>query len=132
MNYGNAASGKQLLNLSHFNEFNYSLGLHFAWMSPCRPKPDDLAPYRIASGFPDFYSMRLSSPDQHPFSFSVGLPIDCDDEFWEDPDPTMAFKQPEGRPSSISGFIHILQLRRIQLRAMRSLVSTAAQIGAIV
>lgn len=44
------------------------------------------------------------------WDFDVGLPTECDDEFWEHPDPQQCWKQPEGTPSKISYFIsHIKQ-----------------------
>jgi hypothetical protein len=56
-------------------------------------------------------------------SYDLDLPIECDDEYWDHPDPEMRFKQPPGMPSKVSSFVHILKLKQIQLRAIRSLVS---------
>ncbi|KAF9049480.1 hypothetical protein BDZ89DRAFT_1154371 [Hymenopellis radicata] len=49
------------------------------------------------------------------FCFDVDLPIDCDDEYWDHPNPKLNFKQPDGLPSSISFFIELLKLIRILL-----------------
>ncbi|CAA7269968.1 unnamed protein product [Cyclocybe aegerita] len=43
----------------------------------------------------------------------LDLPIDCDDEYWEHPDPTQRFKQPLNKPSSITSFILQLKLNKI-------------------
>lgn len=44
------------------------------------------------------------------WDFDVGLPTECDDEFWEHANPEQCWKQPEGVPSKISYFIsHIKQ-----------------------
>jgi hypothetical protein len=56
-------------------------------------------------------------------SYDVDLPIDCDDEFWDHPDPALNFKQPLGKPSSMSFFICYLRLHDILATAMRALVS---------
>ncbi|KAJ3875250.1 fungal-specific transcription factor domain-containing protein [Lentinula edodes] len=41
------------------------------------------------------------------------LPIECDDEYWEHPDPKLAFQQPFGNPSIMSYWIHFLKLMNI-------------------
>ncbi|KAJ3852882.1 fungal-specific transcription factor domain-containing protein [Lentinula lateritia] len=41
------------------------------------------------------------------------LPIECDDEYWENPDPKLAFQQPLGKPSTMSYWIHFLKLMNI-------------------
>ncbi|KAJ8077247.1 Gypsy retrotransposon integrase-like protein 1 [Marasmius tenuissimus] len=51
------------------------------------------------------------------------LPCDCDDEYWENPDPELAFKQPPDKPSSISCFILYLKLCEILAFALRTLYS---------
>jgi hypothetical protein len=56
------------------------------------------------------------------FSYDLDLPIECDDEYWDHPDPELRFKQPPGKPSKVSYFVHILKLKKIHLRAIRSLV----------
>lgn len=47
------------------------------------------------------------------FSFDLDLPIDCDDEFWDNDDPVKRFQQPEGKPSKITAFIIFIKLFRI-------------------
>lgn len=42
-------------------------------------------------------------------SFDVGLPTECDDEFWDHPDPEQAWKQPPGPPSKVSFFISFIK-----------------------
>ncbi|KAJ3561273.1 hypothetical protein NP233_g10294 [Leucocoprinus birnbaumii] len=53
--------------------------------------------------------------------FDLELPIDCDDEYWDHPDPSKRFKQPEGKPSSISFFNCYLSLMDILAYAMRAI-----------
>ncbi|KAF9073615.1 putative fungal-specific transcription factor [Rhodocollybia butyracea] len=57
----------------------------------------------------------------HEEEYDVELPIDCDDEYWEHPDPDMAFKQPPRTPSKLSFFIHYLKLMDILAYAMRTI-----------
>lgn len=53
--------------------------------------------------------------------FDLDLPIDCDDEYWEHPDASIRFKQPEGKPSSMSFFNCYLSLMDILAYAMRAI-----------
>jgi hypothetical protein len=55
-------------------------------------------------------------------SFDLDFPIDCDDEYWESPDPGHCFKQPEGKPSLIAFFNCYLSLMDILAYAMRAIV----------
>ena len=57
------------------------------------------------------------------YSYDVELPIDCDDEFWDHPDSTLNFKQPPGKPSTMTFFHCYLHLHDILATAMRALVS---------
>ncbi|KAJ3710220.1 fungal-specific transcription factor domain-containing protein [Lentinula raphanica] len=41
------------------------------------------------------------------------LPIDCDDDCWEQPDPHLVFQQPTGKPSSMAYWICFLKLMNI-------------------
>ncbi|CAA7262248.1 unnamed protein product [Cyclocybe aegerita] len=45
--------------------------------------------------------------------FDLDLPIDCDDDYWEHPDPQKRFKQPPNKPSLITAFIMAIKLTRI-------------------
>ncbi|EEB97207.1 hypothetical protein MPER_03521, partial [Moniliophthora perniciosa FA553] len=49
------------------------------------------------------------------------MPAECDDEYWEHPDPEMAFKQPSGRPSYVAAFISYLKLMRLLAIALRTI-----------
>ncbi|KAI0691313.1 fungal-specific transcription factor domain-containing protein [Cytidiella melzeri] len=53
--------------------------------------------------------------------YDVDLPIDCDDEYWYTEDPSLAFKQPPGKPSKISFFIACVKLNQIHARALRTI-----------
>lgn len=49
--------------------------------------------------------------------------MDCDDEYWKTEDPEQAFKQPEGVPSKVSAFVHLIGLVRLLGMTLRSIVS---------
>jgi hypothetical protein len=55
-------------------------------------------------------------------SFDQEYPIDCDDEFWDHPDPEKAFKQPDGKPSTVSCWVHLLKLLDILSFAQSTIV----------
>ena len=57
------------------------------------------------------------------YSYDVELPIECDDEYWEHADPAKCWKQPPGKPSTISYFNSILKLYDILGFALRTIVS---------
>lgn len=57
-------------------------------------------------------------------SFDLDFPVECDDEYWENPDPELAFKQPPGKPSFMACFISQLKLCEIHAFALRTLYST--------
>ncbi|KAJ3518564.1 hypothetical protein NM688_g9420 [Phlebia brevispora] len=51
------------------------------------------------------------------------LPIECDDEYWINDDPSLAFKQPEGKPSTVTFFNCALRLMQINVFALRTVYS---------
>ncbi|KZV69843.1 hypothetical protein PENSPDRAFT_651985 [Peniophora sp. CONT] len=55
--------------------------------------------------------------------FDLDLPIDVDDEYWDNPDPAQMFKQPPGRPSRMGFFIGLIKLGRVLGVALRSIFS---------
>ncbi|KAJ7686320.1 fungal-specific transcription factor domain-containing protein [Mycena rosella] len=55
--------------------------------------------------------------------FDVELPIECDDEFWENADPARAFKQPAGKPSQITFFNCFVRLNNILAFSLKILYS---------
>ncbi|KIJ13153.1 hypothetical protein PAXINDRAFT_100848 [Paxillus involutus ATCC 200175] len=55
--------------------------------------------------------------------FDLDLPIECDDEYWDHPDPEQAFKQPPDKPSTISFFTNYLKLNHILAFALRTIYS---------
>ena len=55
-------------------------------------------------------------------SFDVDLPVECDDEYWENDDPSLAFKQPPNTPSKISYFNCLIRLNQILAFALRTIV----------
>ncbi|KAK1222318.1 Gypsy retrotransposon integrase-like protein 1 [Marasmius sp. AFHP31] len=56
-----------------------------------------------------------------PTDFDCELPSECDDEYWENPDPGQAFVQPQGKPSVLSFFVMLLKLLNIADFAQRTL-----------
>jgi hypothetical protein len=46
-----------------------------------------------------------------------------DDEYWEHPDPTKAFKQPEGKPSKVTALVKAIELFEILSSAQDAFVS---------
>ncbi|KAJ6504929.1 fungal-specific transcription factor domain-containing protein [Mycena vulgaris] len=55
--------------------------------------------------------------------FDVELPLECDDEFWENEDPALAFKQPPGKPSQIAFFNSFIRLTHILAVSLKMLYS---------
>ncbi|KIK69807.1 hypothetical protein GYMLUDRAFT_34211 [Collybiopsis luxurians FD-317 M1] len=71
-----------------------------------------------------FTSAYLGRPKAtDPAEYDLDLPIECDDEYWEHPDPDKAFKQPTGHPSSVVHWTTLLKLVDILAFAQRSLYS---------
>src|SRR5258705_13435625 len=56
-------------------------------------------------------------------SFDLDLPKDCNDEYWDNEDPTKRFQQPEGVPSRLTAFILLIKLMRILSVTLRTIVS---------
>ncbi|KJA20733.1 hypothetical protein HYPSUDRAFT_42809 [Hypholoma sublateritium FD-334 SS-4] len=61
--------------------------------------------------------------------FDVDYPIECDDEYWETDDPSQAFKQPPGKPSTITAFVQGLKLCEMLAFTLRTLYSTKKSKG---
>lgn len=55
-------------------------------------------------------------------SIDAEYPIDCDDEYWDHPDPALNFQQPVGKPSTMSHFICTLKLSAILSHALVGIV----------
>ncbi|KAI9511919.1 fungal-specific transcription factor domain-containing protein [Russula earlei] len=53
----------------------------------------------------------------------VDLPVECDDEYWENDDPSLAFKQPPGKPSQVSYFNHLIKISLLHSHALRTIYS---------
>ena len=64
------------------------------------------------------------------FSYDLDLPVDCDDEYWDDPDPEKRFKQPANKPSSVTAFILYIKLHQILAFSLRTIVSKSGPIRA--
>ena len=70
----------------------------------------------------------LIMPNVRLCSFDVELPLECDDEYWINEDPSLAFKQPPGKPSTISFFNCVIRLNQIHAFALRTIVSCSVGI----
>ncbi|TFK22891.1 hypothetical protein FA15DRAFT_671065 [Coprinopsis marcescibilis] len=58
-----------------------------------------------------FVSIACGRPRAiRPSDYDLDLPIACDDEYWENEDPSLAFTQPPGRPSQVHFFNNMLCL----------------------
>ncbi|TFK22788.1 hypothetical protein FA15DRAFT_643581 [Coprinopsis marcescibilis] len=69
-----------------------------------------------------FVSVTVGRPCSiHPSDHNVDLPTDCDDEYWENPDPLLSFKQPQGKPSTVAHFIKLIALFNILGNVQRTL-----------
>ncbi|EPQ52470.1 hypothetical protein GLOTRDRAFT_117339 [Gloeophyllum trabeum ATCC 11539] len=55
--------------------------------------------------------------------FDLDMPAECDDEYWVDPDPNKAFKQPPDKPSKVAYFNSYLKLNQILACALRTIYS---------
>ncbi|KAF5363184.1 hypothetical protein D9758_008334 [Tetrapyrgos nigripes] len=53
--------------------------------------------------------------------YDLDLPLEVDDEYWEHSDPAQAFRQPPGKPSTVSAFILTLKLNKILAFALRTI-----------
>ncbi|KAJ4483214.1 fungal-specific transcription factor domain-containing protein [Lentinula aciculospora] len=60
----------------------------------------------------------------HDEDVDADLPVQCDDEYWENENETLAFKQPAGKPAVIAAFVSYLRLCDILDFALRTLYST--------
>ncbi|KAI8993102.1 fungal-specific transcription factor domain-containing protein [Trametes punicea] len=57
------------------------------------------------------------------------LPLEVDDEYWENENPELAFKQPEGKPSLVTAFVHWIKLSHIVAFALKMLYSPSKPQG---
>ncbi|XP_006459669.1 hypothetical protein AGABI2DRAFT_218980, partial [Agaricus bisporus var. bisporus H97] len=59
----------------------------------------------------------------HDEDFDIDLPVECDDEYWEHPDPEKRWKQPPGKPSLVASFLCFLKLSQVLAFALRTIYS---------
>ncbi|KAF8992800.1 fungal-specific transcription factor domain-containing protein [Cyathus striatus] len=70
------------------------------------------------------FSMAIGRPcavDDN--QFDLDMPVECDDEYWEHPDPKQRFKQPKHVPSTAAYFTRCLRLTKILSFAMSTIYS---------
>jgi hypothetical protein len=68
------------------------------------------------------YSTPRCQQELTEISFDLDLPIECDDEYWEQPNG-LSFKQPQDKPSRMSMFIHVMRIQQLVSYALRTIVS---------
>ncbi|KAI3616635.1 hypothetical protein WG66_011647 [Moniliophthora roreri] len=69
-----------------------------------------------------FMSSFLGRPRAtNPVDYDLDLPCPVDDEYWEHPDPEMAFKQPPGVPSKVAFWVQFVKLLDIFGFAQRTI-----------
>lgn len=56
-------------------------------------------------------------------SYDIEYPVECDDEYWEHPDPQKNFQQPEGKPSVYAFTVAYCKLVEILGMAQKTIVS---------
>ncbi|KAJ7162071.1 fungal-specific transcription factor domain-containing protein [Mycena filopes] len=62
---------------------------------------------------------RATSEDD----YDIDYPADCDDEYWDHPDPTKRFQQPEGKPSIYAFSVAYMKLTEILGTAQKTIYS---------
>ncbi|KAK1227086.1 Gypsy retrotransposon integrase-like protein 1 [Marasmius sp. AFHP31] len=73
-----------------------------------------------------YNSATLGKPvSLHDEDFDQDLPIECDDEYWESPDPDLAFKQPNGTVSYVTQFNLFIKLMRILGMVLRVIYTSS-------
>lgn len=70
-----------------------------------------------------FLNKSPAKSQRSSLSFDLDLPIECDDEYWETPDPEQAFKQPHNKPSVLAYFNCFLKLNQVLAFSLRTIVS---------
>ncbi|KAJ2936610.1 hypothetical protein H1R20_g483, partial [Candolleomyces eurysporus] len=55
--------------------------------------------------------------------FDIEMPMECDDEYWEHPDPEQRWRQPPGKPSLITAFNLYLKLNQVLAFSLRTIYS---------
>ena len=92
-----------------------SLDEFFSWSTLCnaRRRVSLLKPFNVAFA-------KLSPLPR----FDLEYPVECDEEYWETPDPEKAFQQPPGKPCKMSCFIWLIKLAEMLGFAHRTLYAT--------
>lgn len=55
-------------------------------------------------------------------SYDLDLPVEVDDEYWENKNPKLAFQQPSKKPALVAAFNSLIQLTRVVSIALRTIV----------
>jgi hypothetical protein len=74
-------------------------------------------------------SLLLSLSQLISNSFDLELPVEVDDEYWENNNPTLAFQQPPGKPALVTAFNFLIKLTQIIAFALRTIVNRASPLS---
>jgi len=126
-NCGNEHSGTSDSLIRYEINLARCAGSSCAWTEYSAPPWVDLAlsKMRSTNHLSSHRSLLTSS-----ISFDLDLPVDCDDEYWDHPDPEQRFKQPPNKPSLVKSFILTIRLLQILAFALRTIVSVPLPIQA--
>ena len=120
MNCGNGHSGTSNSPFCYEVNLARCTGCLCAWIECSAPPWVDLPPSKMRS------TNHICSHNPlltWSISFDLDLPVDCDDEYWDHPDPEQRFKQPANKPSSVKSFILTIKLQQILAVSLRTIVS---------
>lgn len=56
----------------------------------------------------------------------MDLPVEVDDEYWENENPALAFRQPPGKPALVTAFNAYIKLTQVISFALRTIVRANA------
>ncbi|KAG5645114.1 hypothetical protein DXG03_006928 [Asterophora parasitica] len=94
---------------------------------------DQINKHKSVLAPPTLYDLQLCCGADHngsdaefsigPTVFDVDFPAECDDEYWEHPDPSKRFKQPPNKPSYVTAFVLLLKLHQVLILILRTVYS---------
>ncbi|KAH9929511.1 fungal-specific transcription factor domain-containing protein [Epithele typhae] len=105
------------------------VGAHRRKIYGCKPTVEEelwKRAYWHLVAFDRVGSMLLGRPCcSREEDLDLDLPIEVDDEYWENDDPELAFRQPEGKPALISSFLEWIKLSHIIAYALKTLYTSS-------
>ena len=121
MNCGNGPSGKGSHHTAECQLTSSSQGpcLHGSYGQRCLGPTLRHSRRRVGS----LDSLSAQPIQIYPPSFDIEMPIECDDEYWDHPDPEQRWRQPPGKPSLVTAFNLYLKLNQVLAFSLRTIVS---------